>query len=344
MMLSPRGAYGGSHRRAAPRRSRVGLRRGRRAELGAAQRQSERAGDEHRRAETDHDADRDRSRRADAAGRGRGGRRKAGAEAFVELLLGGRQLRDQDRRRRTAQERLDQPSATGATAGSNRSSGSTQRGGRIIGGDNRVVGLETASDRRAAIGQSRPARQIGLRGSLVPATSTGTPAGKVKWLLGIARFERRVERRDLWRAVTTLVGSESAVDARCSLVPSDSHLPMTTWTSKRATAASGGCHRSTDGGSRPLGNVGASTPSATYHQEPACADVCTGELTCPGRNFKIHSWIEVPDGEHRLRTRTGAHPTAHHPPSPTAWWRPPSSASRSHPRPSRSSRRVGGRW
>jgi hypothetical protein len=34
----------------------------------------------------------------------------------------------------------------------------------------------------------------------------------------------------------------------------------------------------------------------TYHSEPACVDICTGDLTCPDGTFKIHSWVELPDG------------------------------------------------
>jgi hypothetical protein len=42
-------------------------------------------------------------------------------------------------------------------------------------------------------------------------------------------------------------------------------------------------------------NVG-SEPIGVYHSEPACVDICTGDLTCSDGTFKIHSWIELPDG------------------------------------------------
>lgn len=54
----------------------------------------------------------------------------------------------------------------------------------------------------------------------------------------------------------------------------------------------GGASDATDGAG------GSNQPSSwsgavgTYHQQPACTNVCTGNLTCPDGSFKIYSWLE----------------------------------------------------
>lgn len=44
------------------------------------------------------------------------------------------------------------------------------------------------------------------------------------------------------------------------------------------------------------GASSASDPIGTYHQEPACDGVCSGNLTCADGTFQIHSWVVLPDG------------------------------------------------
>ena len=58
----------------------------------------------------------------------------------------------------------------------------------------------------------------------------------------------------------------------------------------------GGASDATDGGSVTQ-TTDTSEPLGTYHQQPACDGVCSGILTCADSSIKIHSWIELPNGD-----------------------------------------------
>lgn len=38
------------------------------------------------------------------------------------------------------------------------------------------------------------------------------------------------------------------------------------------------------------------TPIGTYHQQPACTNICAGNLLCADGSIKTYSWLEAPDG------------------------------------------------
>jgi len=52
----------------------------------------------------------------------------------------------------------------------------------------------------------------------------------------------------------------------------------------------------TDGVADEIANE--SEPIGQYHAQPACKNICTGDLTCTDGAFATHSWIELPNGDH----------------------------------------------
>lgn len=50
------------------------------------------------------------------------------------------------------------------------------------------------------------------------------------------------------------------------------------------------------GNHQPGPGNAAAQPIGTYHQEPACTNVCSGARTCPDGTVMMHSWVETPDG------------------------------------------------